>query len=556
MKRKFAPILISLFITILLAVFINQLFLPVLNLKYFGSVLIILILSIPLSIGIGYSTKKTLAYLIAPSLIILFMLANMIISSGIVNNTKKRALIGQITAKDFSTDISPIDLTQIPVVDQELAQNLGDKKLGEQVALGSQVTLGQFTKQNVNGKLFWVAPLTHSGFFKWNSNKDGTPGYIMISATNQGDISLVQTINNKDVKIKYQPSGFFNDDLARHVYNAGYKNTGLTDYSFELDDEGNPFWVITKYENTFGFTGSNASGVLIVDPETGLIEDYGLNEIPQWVDRVIPADFVMKQLNQWGKYVHGWWNPSNKDVIQTTEGYNIVYNNGECFYYTGMTSAGADEATIGFMLVNTKTKETNLYKVSGSHEIAAMQSAEGQVQEKEYTATFPILINVDGQATYFMTLKDKKGLVKLYAMVNVKDYSLVGVGESLSKTKSNYIKKLKNQGDWQGLQNSNEEIKEKGIVKRIGSSIIDDTTYYYIVINERLDKIFISSLNMSNELPLTKEGDNVEISYFINENSSIDLTSFDNLELTQTKSESEEVILEENKELEDTTLTN
>lgn len=524
-------------------------FLPVLSLSYFGSVVFLLVVTIPISIAVGYLSKKTITYFILPAIVVVLILFNSVVSTGIVNSSKKRAMIGEVQEKEFSTEISPIDLTQIPVVDQKLAQNLGDKKLGEQVALGSQVTLGEFTQQNVNGKLYWVAPLMHSGFFKWNGNKEGTPGYIMISATKQQDIKLVQEIDGKKIKIKYQPNAFFGDDLARHVYMAGYKNVGLTDYSFELNDDNKPFWVITKYENTFGFTGSKAKGVIIVDAQTGDIEDYDLENIPEWVDRVIPANFVINQLDQWGRYIHGWWNPSNKDEVQTTDGYNIVYNEGECFYYTGMTSAGADEATIGFMLVNTRTKETNLYKVSGSHENAAMESAEGQVQNLEYDATFPILINVDGEPTYFMTLKDKKGLVKLYAMVNVRDYSLVGVGESLSKTKSNYIKKLKNHGDWQGLQNSSEETKEDGTIKRIGTSIIEDTTYYYIVTNENPNKIFIASLNMSNELPLTKEGDRIQITYYINENSSIDLSSFDNLELTQIKSEAEKEMISENEKV-------
>ncbi len=531
MKKK-VTIGLSIF-SIILAVFLWYLFLPVLSLSYFGTVLLILIVVIPVSIALGYSTRKLIFYFIMPLIILVIFMFNMVMSTGLVNSSKRREMIGQVQEKDFSTDIAPIDVTQIPVVDHDLAQNLGDKKLGEQVALGSQVTLGEFTKQNVDGNLYWVAPLLHSGFFKWNGNKEGTPGYIMISATNQQDIKLVQEIDGKKIKIKYQPNAFFGTDLARHVYMSGYKNIGLTDYSFELNDENKPYWVITKYKKSFGFGGSKTEGVIIVDAETGDIESYDLENIPQWVDRVIPAYFVMNQLDDWGRYINGWWNPSNKDELQTTDGYNIVYNDGECFYYTGMTSAGADESTIGFMLTNTRTKETNLYKVSGSHEIAAMQSAEGQVQNLEYTATFPILINVDGEATYFTTLKDKKGLVKLYAMVNVKDYSMVGVGESLSKTKSNYIKKLKNQGDWQGLKNSGDEISEDGTIKRIGASIIDDTTYYYIVTDENPNKIFIASLNMSDELPLTKEGDRIKITYFANENSSIDLSSFDNVEFNQ-----------------------
>ncbi|MCM1989984.1 cell shape-determining protein [Oceanirhabdus seepicola] len=550
-SNKHVTAIILLLTVVLMALIANYIVLPVYSISYFGSIICLIILSIPIGGVIWLYTKKGFLAAILPGILILLMVFNIIISTGIVSGGKKRAIIGEIKNKEFSTEISPIDLSQLPTIDQALAKNLGDKKLGEQVALGSQVTLGEFTQQNVNDKLYWVAPLLHSGFFKWNSNKEGTPGYIMISATNQMDVKLVQEVNGEKTKIKYQPNAYFGDDLARHIYSAGFKNIGRTDYSFELDDTGRPYWIVTKYENTIGFSGAKVTGVISVDAQTGEINDYNLDNIPSWVDRVIPVGFVMNQLDDWGRYIHGWWNPSDKDVVQTTKGYNIVYNDGECFYYTGMTSAGADESTIGFMLTNTRTKETTFYKVSGSHEYAAMESAEGQVQEKEYSATFPILINIDGQATYFMTLKDKKGLVKLYAMVNVRDYSVVGVGESLNKTKSNYIKKLKNRGDWQTLQNSSDEVTEIGTVHRIGTSVIEGTTYYYIVTVENGDKIFITSLNMSSELPLTREGDKITFTYYKNENSSIDLVNFDNLELSQIKSEDEQNIIDENDKLEE-----
>lgn len=546
MQNKNIFIILLLVGAVILGILLNYLGLPVYSFNYFSTLFALLLLSIPVSLAIALFFDSLLIFFILPGLLIISIIINIFASTGLVNGDKKRDMIGTINEKEFSTEISPIDLSQLPIVDQELAQNLGDKKLGEQVALGSQVELGNFTMQNINGNLYWVAPLLHSGLFKWQDNKEGTPGYIMISATNQSDVKLVQELDGEKIKLKYQPNAYFSDDLTRHVYMSGYKKIGLTDFSFELNDEGKPYWVLTKYNNTIGLTGSQALGVIVVDPQTGEIFNYNLNQIPDWIDRVIPANFAIKQLNYWGRYIHGWWNPSKRDILETTSGYNIVYNNGECFYYTGLTSAGADESTIGFMLINTKTKESTFYKVSGSHEQAAMQSAEGQVQEKGYRSTFPILINLDSEATYFMTLKDKKGLVKLYSMVNVEDYSIVGVGESLSKTKSNYIKKLKNRGDWQTLIDSDDEVSEEGTVLRMGTSMIEDTTYYYIVTVENPTKIFITSLNMSNELPLTKEGDKVKISYYKNNNSSIDLTYFDNLELTQTRSEEEINLLNEN----------
>ncbi len=537
-------------VVVLLSIF--YIILPVFNVNFFFTNLIFSILLITILYGLNliFNSKIINGVIVVISIIMIVLLFSRgFLSTPLMNSEKYRSLIGSVEEKDFSTEITPIDLSQIPVVDKSLAENLADKKLGEQVALGSQVTLGQCTIQNVDGKLYWVAPLLHSGIFKWMDNKTGTPGYLKISATNQNDIELIQEVEGEKVFVRYQPNAYFSDDLHRHIYMSGYKTVGLTDYSFELDDSGKPYWVVTKYNNSIHFGGKKVDGVLIVDAMNGNIEEFSTEDIPEWVDRVYPADIVIKnQLTDWGKYVHGFMNSvfAKKDIIVPTWGYNVVFNNDGCYYYTGMTSAGADESTVGFMLIDTKTKKTTMYKVSGSNEGAAMQSAEGQVQNLGYESTFPILINIDGEATYFMPLKDKKGLVKLYAMVNVADYSVVGVGESLSKTKSNYIKKLRNRGDWQGINNASDVVELEGTIQRIHSAIVDDTTYYYILINEQPNKIFIGGLNISNELPITQVGDIIFIQYYENENSTIDLIYFDNKNINISLSKEEKELMKEN----------
>ncbi|WHH58660.1 cell shape-determining protein [Petroclostridium sp. X23] len=546
-KKRFA-LLGILVVGVLGYLFIHYFIMPVMSLNFFGT-LFLLLASTGIIAAILIYYKIKFAWVI-PVLVAILVVFKTVSSFAFFNHIKYRNMIGEVKEKDFSVEISPIDLSKLPVVDAELAANLGEKKLGEQVALGSQVTLDEFTLINVKDTLYWVSPLVHTGFFKWSANREGTPGYIQINASNPRDIKLVQEIDGQNLNIKYQRQAYFGDDLKRKVYQSGYKSVGLTDYSFELDDSGKPYWVITKYDKTIGISGNKAIGVIIVDAQTGEISDYDLDNVPQWVDRVIPVDFALKQLNDWGKYVNGWWNPSNKGVLRSTEGYNFIYNNGRAYIYTGLTSSGADESTVGFTLIDTRTKEATFYKVSGSQETAAMQSAEGKVQHLAYEATFPILINVDNHPTYFMTLKDKKGLIKLYAMVNVNDYSIVGTGESVSKTKSDYIKYLKNRGDWQGLGDSGAEKSMEGTIQRIGSSMIEDTTFYYIILNEQPDKIFIASLNISNELPLTKEGDRVKLEYFNNSNSSIDLIKFDNMTFMQTVIGEEEEIIKSNEVLE------
>mgnify|MGYP000473348581 FL=1 len=190
--------------------------------------------------------------------------------------------------------------------------------------MGSQVELGHFCIQKIQNELYWVAPLLHSGFFKWINNSEGTAGYVMVSATNERDVKLVQQIDGKPLKIKYQPSAYFQSEIHRHAYLNGYSTIGLTDFTFEINDEGKPFWVITTYDKTIGFSGNNATGVLVVDAQNGAIQEYSIANTPKWVDRIQPLDFIEDQLNDWGTLIHGYFNFSNEDKLQITEGMTLV----------------------------------------------------------------------------------------------------------------------------------------------------------------------------------------------------------------------------------------
>ncbi|UII27213.1 hypothetical protein LVD15_01950 [Fulvivirga maritima] len=209
--------------------------------------------------------------------------------------------IGEVKiAKDLEEHMAPISTEEIIIVDKSIAYRLGDKVIGADPSLGSQTELGDFTLQKINDKLYWVAPLLHSGFFKWFNHKEGTPGYIRVSATNERDVELIQSYDGKPIRLKYQTQAFSLSNLARHVYFNGYMNKGLTDFSFETDDKGRPYWVVTIYDNEVGFAGQEATGVLTVDPESGEITEYTIEDAPKWVDRIQPDDFVITQLNNWG----------------------------------------------------------------------------------------------------------------------------------------------------------------------------------------------------------------------------------------------------------------
>jgi len=443
-----------------------------------------------------------------------------------------RNLIGTVEiGENLSTHMAPISMEKVRVVDQSLANILGDKVLGAQPALGSQVRLGTFNIQKVKNELYWVAPLLHSGFFKWNKNSEGTNGYVMVNASNERDVKLVQEIGGKKVLIKYQSEAYFNDYLERHLYLSGFYNVGLTDYSFEIDDEGIPYWVITKYKKTIGFYGEDATGVIVVNTETGKCNEYSIANTPAWVDRIQPDAFIENQLNDWGNFVKGYWNFSNENKLQISQEVTLVYGeDNKSYWYTGLTSVGADEATVGFVLVDTRTKKAIWYKQSGATEFAAQKSARGKVQEKRFSASTPIPYNINNIPTYMMTLKDDGGLVKMFAMVAIEDYTIVGVGNTLTETLMAYKNAYNMAGNKINPKSTTKKQILNSVVLRINSDIKNGNSFYYFTV-EGKENIFIGSSQISNELPVTAAGDSIVISFDDDTQGLIDISSFKNMNI-------------------------
>ncbi len=448
--------------------------------------------------GVLIRNKK---YISTAIIVALLYVGAIIIYSPLISYNAHRNLIGNIEEMDFSSQIEYIDINQLPIIDKELAYKLADKKLGEITSLGSQVSVGQLTLQSVNGQLCYVGPLEHSSFLKWISNREGTIGYIKVSATNQNDVELVTQLDGKDIRLKYLNSAYFLSDLNRAAYFRDMK-AGHTDYTFELDDSGRPYWVITRYDTGVGITEEKAIGALIMDAQTGDSTIYNIDNLPEWVDRIQPMKYINRYINKWGELVHGVLNFTDKDKLKTTtDGMNIIYDKGVCYYYTGITSVGSDESLVGFMLTNTRTGETKMYKTAGATEEAGMRSAEGKVQQYGYKATFPYLINIQNEPTYFMTLKDSNGLVKQYAMVNVKNYNTVGVGDTLQATLNKYLEGLTNTNI--SLESGNQEEVIRGEVERIGLVIKEGTSIYDIKLKNN-ENIFSVSTETSREVALTR----------------------------------------------------
>jgi hypothetical protein len=534
-------------ILLLAAIVLFYLNLPVLNYGFTKLpflILVLIVLFLALSTGIDvlpngkkivFKSRPSKLYFYIIGFILFYIIVLPLLTSTAMFRTESfKNMIGRVAdGEKIAKHIEPISINEIRVVDENLAYLLGEKILGSQPALGSQVELGEFYIQKVGKDLYWVAPLLHSGFFKWLNNQEGTSGYVMVSATNERDVKLVQNINGKDVKIKYQPAAYFQSDINRHIYMNGYASKGLTDFTFEIDDKGNPFWVVTTYNKEIGFSGDDATGVVVVDVQSGEMKSYSIDTAPSWIDRIQPISFVEKQLNDWGEFVHGYWNFSNADKLQITEGLTLVYGkNNRSYWYTGLTSVGKDESAVGFVLVDTRTKETTFYKQSGATEMAAQSSAQGKVQEKGYHASLPIPYNINNIPTYVMTLKDDGGLVKMFAMVAISDYTIVGAGNSMRETLTAFKSAFNSTGNKMNATSASDKKELKTTITRIQTDVKNGNSYYYFTLKDNAS-IFVGSSQISSQLPISMVGDSVYVTFDIDKEEVVDVTTFKNVSLSK-----------------------
>ncbi len=540
-------VIINLGVTVLAAFLIwicYYLFLPTLAVGFAGGVFYVCLCILVIVAVIGFWVDNwDLFSVILIGTFILELIAGAIlaiISMPIFHVGKLQTQLGNVEVVEFDEMIKQIDNSQIPIVDESLAYKQADKKIGEEIALGSRVRLGDAAIQEVNGEIEYVIPLEHDGFWKWNGNHS-LPGYITVSASNQNKVNFVTELDGEDINIVYSPSSYFENDLTRHIRNEGFKDIGLTEFTFEINDTGRPFWVVTAYKMHTFFSNGEAIGVIIVDAQTGETEFYALNEIPEWVDVVQPKEFIERQINNWGRLIHGFWNFAHTDMIEKTDLTLTVYVNGDCYYFTGMTSVGSDDSCVGFIMVNTRNKHSQICYMTGATEPAAMSSAQGLVSDFGYVSTEPLPLNVNGIPTYVMALKDEEGLIKSYAMVNIENYSIAARGNTLQEASRAYIQSVsRNSSTYVVGSNETYGYTYKGKVKRISSVVEDGSTYYYLILDGKDEKIFSASYSVSDELSITRDGDIVEISYLDDKNGTIDIIKFDNVAFSTQISEEQQ----------------
>lgn len=420
-------------------------------------------------------------------LIVLVYLVGTLLSSPIVNAKKYQQLMNVETG-EFAKDIVEVSFDQIPLLDKDSAELLGDRKMGSMVDMVSQFEVDSLYSQiNYQDRPVRVSPLRYASLIKWFTNQgEGIPAYIKIDMATQ-NTELVKL----DQGMKYTTSDHFNRNIYRHL-RFRYPTYIFNDLSFEVDEEGTPYWICPVKKYNIGLFGGETIGrVVLCNAITGETEDYAIEDAPQWIDRAYSADMLVQLYDYYGTLKHGFFNSilGQRDCLKTTDGYNYLAIDDDVWVYTGVTSITGDQSNVGFVLMNQRTMETRFYEVEGATEASAMSSAEGQVQNLHYTATFPLLLNISGEPTYFIALKDDAGLVKKYAMVNVQKYQIVAIGDTVSQCEENYTTLMYENGIKETPEDTRDVLSITAAISKIAQGVVDGNSHYYIMV-EGSDEIF------------------------------------------------------------------
>ena len=433
-------------------------------------------------------------------------------------NAAKYANVLETQDADFAQDIQQVDYSEIPVIDRDSAALLGNRAMGNIPEYVSQFEIaGTYSQINYQGTPVRVSPLGYADLFKWLTNRQqGIPAYALVDMTTQD----AQIVKLGDRAIFYSRSEPLARNIDRYVQ-LKYPFYMFDEKSFEIDEDGQPWWICPVQTRTIGlFGGTTIDRVVMVNATTGECTDLAIDDVPQWVDRAYPAELLIQQYNWSGKYQDGWLNSwlGQKNVVQTTPGtdgnvgYNYIAKDDDVWVYTGVTSATADNSIVGFVLVNQRTAESHYYPVAGATEESAMQSAEGAVQNLRYSATFPILINVSEQPTYFMALKDNAGTVKKFAMVDIQHYQNVATGDTVAETQKSYQAMLATSGTLSGDAAEANTQEQTGAIRSMTQAVLDGNSHFYVTL-EGVEGIYDFALPAQLGIVGYREGDTITFKY-------------------------------------------
>lgn len=460
----------------------------------------------------GVLKKNCLIPALICAFLVVLMLVGTLISAPIF---RAGAYSSLLTVEDgnFIEDVEEISFDQIPMLDAASAEKLGDRKLGDLADMVSQFEVADnYSQINYKSRPVRVTPLVYGDIIKWlNNRSEGLPAYLVIDMVSQG----VEVVRLEE-GMKFSPNEHFGRNLYRHL-RFNYPTFMFASMNFEIDEQGVPYWVCPRLVKTIGlFGGRDISGAVLVNAITGECVYHEAEDVPTWVDRVYSANLIIEQYDYLGMYKNGFINSilGQKGVTVTTEGYNYLAINDDVYVYTGITSVGSDQSNVGFVLTNQRTKQTSYYPGAGATEYSAMASAEGEVQHLGYDSTFPLLLNISNQPTYFMALKDDAGLVKLYAMVNVQQYQIVAVGNTVAECENNYVHMLADNNIVEGGISGSNEVSGK--IEDIRSAVMDGSSTYFIRLAGE-DWYYTISAEDNNLVVILNTGDKITLTVGAND---------------------------------------
>lgn len=386
-----------------------------------------------------------------------------------------------VNEASFVEDINTVSVDTLPIVDKSYGAKLGSLKLGEYPGIGSEFQPGEYSDIIYQGKQYLVAALEYRGFFKWTSNNDtGTPGYILIDKVTS-ETKLINLRETTGQGLKYLPSAYFGQDLFRYAYYNGLSKYTLENCFFEIDEDGNPYYVMQfSLPTIFINGGDQIKKIAVVNALNGELNVYEPDQVPSWVESVYPETLIVEQLDYWGSLQDGWLNSvfAQRGVVQSSTGTRVIMNEGELYYFTGLTSAGNDESTIGFIYANMRTKETKLFRFPGATEEAAMNKALTLIPQNNISTSFPIPLNVEGTPTYFILIKGEDGRILRYVYIKIQDLEFYTISEASKNDAYNrYLVKLNEDDDTVATSIT-------GTIDSITSYVIEGNTIYWIEINE------------------------------------------------------------------------
>ena len=452
--------------------------------------------------------KTAKKLLVLPMALVIIYGVGMLLSSPILRASAYRELL-DVQSGDFASDIHEVNYNQIPILDSDSAARLAEREMGSMVDMVSQYEVSPYFNQiNYQGKPVRVTPLQYGDIIKWFTNRStGVPAYIKIDMTTQ-DVDLIKLQEG----IKISPFEHFGRHLNRYI-RFRYPTAMIRAYNFEINDQGVPYWVCSVEDKTIGlFGGTDIKGAIIINAATGEHTYYDVKDVPTWVDKVYDSSLLVEQYDYYGTLVNGFINSvfGQRGCLKSTEGYNYIALDDDVWLYTGVTSIGGDESNVGFVLMNSRTKETKYYQISGAKEISAMSSAEGQVQHLNYQATFPLLLNIADEPTYFLSLKDNAGLVKKYAMVNIEKYQIVATGDTVAECEKTYRSLMAGNG----ISNVDTSTAQTitGAITMMKDIVSEGNTYWYLML-EGSDDLFEGKAKEHLEIMKKQVGSNATVEY-------------------------------------------